>query len=51
MNGNVIDSIFNQPYEINTPALELGKHEFYAKMYVDDSFELSNIVIIDVGEH
>ena len=50
MNGNVIDSIFSQSYEINTPALELGKHEFYAKMYVDESFELSNIVIIDVGE-
>ena len=50
MNGNVIDSIFSQLYEINTPALELGKHEFYAKMYIDESFELSNIVMIDVGE-
>ena len=50
MNGKIIDSIFSEPYEVNTPSLELGKHEFYAKMYIDESFELSNIVIIDVGE-
>ena len=50
MNGKVIDSLFSKPYEINTPSLELGKHEFYAKMYIEESFELSNIVMINVGE-
>ena len=50
MNGKVVDSIFSEPYKINTPSLELGKHEFYAKMYIEESFELSNIVMINVGE-
>jgi len=50
MNGKLIDSVLNKPYEINTPPLELGKHEFFAKMYIDQSFKLSNIVTIDVGE-
>lgn len=38
------------PYEMQAANLTLGVHGFYAKVFVDDLFNVSNIVNVQVGE-
>ena len=38
------------PYEIEADYLSLGVHGMYAKVYVNQEFNVSNIVTIQVGE-
>ena len=38
------------PYEFLTDNLEIGKRNFYARIYVGEAFEISNIVSVQVGE-
>ena len=38
------------PFQFKTSNLEVGNHRFYAKMYIDEAFELSNVVKVQVGE-
>jgi hypothetical protein len=46
----LIGSDNESPYQITTNKLEIGQHRFYAKMHIEDKFELSNVVKIQVGE-
>jgi len=38
------------PYEMNSNGLPFGIHSFYAKIYVDSDFVLSNLISVQVGE-
>ena len=38
------------PYEIEAPNLALGIHGMYAKIYINNNFNVSNIVTIQVGD-
>lgn len=38
------------PYEFKAENLNLGVHGFYAKVYVNDQFNVTNIVNVQVGE-
>jgi len=48
--NELIDSVSESPFEIETPTLEIGNHRFFAKMYKNEAFELSNVVKVQVGE-
>ena len=48
--GELIGSDNEIPYELTTSNLEIGNHRFFAKMYKNDAYELSNVVKVQVGE-
>ncbi|MEN8248866.1 MAG: glycosyl hydrolase [Bacteroidota bacterium] len=49
--GNLnIGSITEEPYELKATNLTLGSHGIYAKVYVGDAFNITNIISIQVGE-
>ena len=48
--NELIGSDNESPYQITSNKLEIGQHRFYAKMHIEDKFELSNVVKIQVGE-
>ena len=48
--NELIGSVNDEPFQFKTSNLEVGNHRFYAKMYIDEAFELSNVVKVQVGE-
>mgnify|MGYP003335559566 FL=1 len=49
-NNELIGTDETIPFEIKTSNLEIGNHDFFARMYVDDSYNLSNVITVQVGE-
>ena len=47
---NLIGEDTSEPFQIKAENLTLGIHNMYAKIYVDDEFNNTNIVNIQVGE-
>ena len=47
---NLLGTDTEAPYEFLTENLEIGKRNFYARAYVGEAFEISNIVSVQVGE-
>ncbi|MFY0592355.1 glycosyl hydrolase [Roseivirga sp.] len=51
LDGNtVIGEKTAAPFEIRATDLSLGIHGFYARVYIDEDFVVSNIVSVQVGE-
>jgi hypothetical protein len=48
--ANAIGESTSAPYEIKATNLTLGVHGFYAKVFINDQFNVTNIVTIQVGE-
>ena len=48
--SELLGEVTSAPYEIKAENLELGIHGFYAKIYQEDDFAVSNIVSVQVGE-
>ncbi len=49
--GNTsMGEVSQEPFTLKTPNLALGIHNVYAKIFVGDNFNVSNIVSIQVGE-
>jgi len=49
--GNTsIGEVTDAPYVLKTPNLQLGIHGIYAKLFVGENFNVSNIISIQVGE-
>ena len=48
--NQLINTVSQAPYKITTNPLELGQHRFYARMYSGESFKLSNVINVQVGE-
>jgi len=46
----LIGSVNEAPYEITTPNLEIGNNRYFAKMYINDNYALSNVIKVQVGE-
>lgn len=38
------------PYEFTTPSLALGIHNMYARVYVNTSFNITNVITVQVGD-
>ncbi|MDB2420268.1 glycosyl hydrolase, partial [Flavobacteriaceae bacterium] len=49
-NATLIGQDTTEPYEIVAEDLILGVHGLYAKIYIDEEFNVSNIVTVQVGE-
>jgi hypothetical protein len=49
-NGELLFTDDTAPYEYKTNELSLGRHSYYARMYVGSQYELSNPLEIRVGE-
>ncbi len=47
---NLIGEVTNAPYEIEANELTLGIHGMYARIYVEENFNVTNIINIQVGE-
>ncbi len=48
--NSLLDSKTGEPYELNAANLTLGNHGMYAKVYVGEAFNVTNIITIQVGE-
>ncbi|MEZ4887810.1 MAG: glycosyl hydrolase [Chitinophagales bacterium] len=48
--GNLIGEVLAFPYTFKAANLTLGRHSLYAKMYKGESFAVSNLVSVMVGE-
>jgi hypothetical protein len=47
--SNLLAELSEEPYIFNAENLTAGKHEFYARLYDDESFNVTNIVMVTVG--
>ncbi|MFC2089703.1 glycosyl hydrolase [Bacteroidota bacterium] len=47
--NNMIATLGSEPYEITVSELKAAVHNFYARIYVDSLFAISNIVPVQVG--
>lgn len=48
--SELLGEVTSAPYEMKAENLELGVHGFYARIYQEDDFAVSNIVAVQVGE-
>jgi endo-1,3(4)-beta-glucanase len=49
-NGTLLGEKLVAPYELTADNLNLGIHGFYARVYQEDKFAVTNIVTVQVGE-
>jgi endoglucanase Acf2 len=45
----LIQSVSSSPYQVSSGNLSAGIHQFYAKIYSGNTFQLSNIISVTVG--
>ncbi|WP_051238679.1 glycosyl hydrolase [Gaetbulibacter saemankumensis] len=48
--SKLLDEVLTAPYTLKVENLTLGMHGFYAKVYKDTKFNVTNIVKVQVGE-
>ncbi|TVZ55430.1 putative secreted protein (Por secretion system target) [Lutibacter sp. Hel_I_33_5] len=46
----LLGEVTNAPYTLKASELKLGIHNFFARIYVDNKFNVTNIVNVQVGE-
>ena len=47
---NLVGQVTTAPYEITAGNLDIGRHNFYARIYEGSNFTITNIVTVTVGD-